>query len=63
MTQDDLRLDEQAIIKEAEVGLSRQLGEAEKIDVDVKTDLLKAVERQGDSVAIGGQGLFMQKDI
>jgi len=63
VTHDDLRLDEQAISKAAEIGLSSQLDEAEKIDVDVKTDLLKAVQGQVDSVAIAGQGLVMQKDI
>jgi len=63
MTHDDLRLDEQAISKAAEIGLSSQLDEAEKIDVDVRTDLVKAVQGQVDSVAIAGQGLVMQKDI
>jgi len=63
MTHDDLRLDEQAISKAAEIGLSSQLDEAEKIDVDVRTDLVKAVQGQADSVAIAGQGLVMQKDI
>lgn len=63
MTHDDLKLDEQAISKAAEIGLSSQLDEAEKIDVDVKTDFLKAVQGQVDSVAISGQGLVIQKDI
>ena len=63
MTHDDLKLDEQAISKAAEIGLSSQLDEAEKIDVDVKTDLVKAVQGQVDSVAIAGQGLVIQKDI
>jgi hypothetical protein len=63
MTHDDLRLDEQAISKAAEIGLSSQLDEAEKIDVDVRTDLVKAVQGQADSVAIAAEGLVMQKDI
>src|SRR4028118_367017 len=63
MTHDNLRLDEQAISKAAEIGLSSQLDEAEKIDIDIKTDLLKAVQGQVDSVAIAGQGLVIQKDI
>jgi hypothetical protein len=63
MTHDDLRLDEQAISKAAEIGLSTQLNEADKIDIDIKTDLFKAVQGQVDSVAIAGQGLVMQKDI
>lgn len=63
MTHDELRLDEQAISKAAEIGLSSQLDEAEKIDIDVKTDLLKVVQGQVDSVALSGQGVVMQKDI
>lgn len=63
MTHDNLRLDEQAISKTAEIGLSSQLDEADKIDIDVKTDLFKAVQGQVDSVAIAGQGLVIQKDI
>lgn len=57
------RLDEQAIAKAAEIGLSSQLDSAEKIDVDVKTDLFKVVQGQADAINISGQGLVMQKDI
>ncbi len=60
---DDLRLEEQALSKAAEIGLSSQLDEADKIDIDVKTDLFKVVQGQVDSVAIAGQGLVLQKDI
>lgn len=63
MTNDEHRLDEQAISKVAEIGLSSQLDEAEKIDVDVETDLLKAVQGQVDSVDLSGQGVVIQKDI
>jgi len=38
------------------------LDEAEKIDVDVRTDLLEIVQGE-DSVSVTGQGLVMQKDI
>lgn len=57
------RLDEQAIALAAEMGLSSKLDAAEKIDVDVKTDIFKAVQGQADTVKIFGQGLVMQKDI
>lgn len=60
---DEPRLDEQALSLAAEMTLSSQLDAAEKIDVDVRTDLLKAVQGHVDSVTIEGQGLVMQKDI
>lgn len=63
MTHDNLNLDEQAISKVAELGLSSQVDQAEKIDVGVKTDLLKAVQGQVDSVDLSGQGVVIQQDI
>lgn len=57
------RLDEQAIALAAEIGLSSQLDAAENIDINIKTDLLKAVQGQADALDISGQGLVMQKDI
>lgn len=63
MMQDEPRLEEQALSQAAELGLSSQLDAAEKIDVDVKTDLLKAIQGQVDSVSVTGQGLVMEKDI
>ena len=60
---DQSKLEEQALEKIAEMTLSNQLDAAEKIDVDVRTDVLKIVQGQADSVAIAGQGLVMQKDI
>ena len=60
---DELRLEEQALSRAAEMMLSSQLDEAEKIDVDVRTDLLEIVQGEADSVAVTGQGLVMQKDI
>ena len=60
---DSPRLDEQAIALAAQAGLFSQLGSAEKINVDVRTDLLKAVQGQADSIDISGQGLVLQEDI
>jgi hypothetical protein len=60
---DKLRLEEQALSEAAEMTISTQLDEVENIDVDVRTNLLKMVQGQADSVAIVGQGLVIQKDI
>lgn len=56
-------LGEQALNKATELGLSSQLDEAEKLDVNVKTDPLKMVQGQVDAVEISGEGLVMQKDL
>lgn len=60
---DEPRLEEQALSQLAEMTLSAQLDEAEKIDVDIETDLLEIVQGEADSVSIEGKGLVMQKDI
>ena len=60
---DSPRLDEQAIAQAAQLGLSSQLDSAEKLDVDVRTDLLKVIQGQADSINISGQGLVLQADI
>lgn len=54
-------LGEQALNKAAEIGLSSQLDEAENLDVNIKTDPLKLVQGQVDSVSVEGEGLVMQK--
>ncbi len=59
----DPRLDEQAIALAAQAGLSSQLDAAEKISVDVRTDILKVIQGQADSVEVSGQGLVLQEDI
>ncbi|MBD2339016.1 DUF2993 domain-containing protein [Calothrix sp. FACHB-156] len=56
-------LGEQALNKAAEVGLSSQLDEVENLEVDIKTDPLKLVQGQIDSVSIEGEGMVMQKDL
>ncbi|MES1024696.1 DUF2993 domain-containing protein [Gloeocapsa sp. BRSZ] len=60
---DDTRLEEQAISKAAEIGLSSQIEQAEAINVEVKTDLWKILQGQADAVAIAGEGVVLQKDI
>lgn len=63
MTQGDEDLGEQALNKVVEVGISSQLDEVEDVDVKIKTDPLKAVQGQVDSVSIEGHGMVMQKDL
>lgn len=60
---DEPKLEEQAISEAAAMGISTQLDEVENLDVDIKTNLLKIVQGQVDSVSLTGQGLVMQKDI
>ena len=57
------RLEEQAISKAVEIGMSSQLDAADKIDVDIHTDLLKMILGCADSVEIAGKGVVIQKDI
>ena len=63
MTQENQGLGEQALNKAAEIGLSSQLDEVENLDVDIKTDPLKLVQGQIDSVDIEGEGMVMQGDL
>ncbi|BAY43439.1 hypothetical protein SAMD00079811_10190 [Scytonema sp. HK-05] len=60
---DNQGLGEQALNKAAEIGISSQLDEVENLDVDVKTDPLKLLGGEVDSVKIEGEGLVMQKDL
>jgi hypothetical protein len=60
---DEPRLEEQALDNLAEIAVSSQLDAAEKIDVDIRSNLLDMVQGEADSVSIEGQGLMMQKDI
>ncbi|BAY77690.1 hypothetical protein NIES25_41580 [Nostoc linckia NIES-25] len=56
-------LGEEALNKAAKIGLSSQLDEVENLDVNIKTDPLKAVQGQVDEVKIEGEGLVIQKDL
>lgn len=60
---DEPQIGEQALSRAAEMMLSSQLDAAEKIDVDVRTNLLDIVQGEVDSVSVTGHGLVMQKDI
>ncbi|PPS39593.1 DUF2993 domain-containing protein [Chroococcidiopsis sp. TS-821] len=56
-------LGEEALNKVAEIGLASQLDEVENLDVDIKTDPLKLIQGEVDSVTIDGDGLVMQGDL
>ncbi|MBV9388992.1 MAG: DUF2993 domain-containing protein [Chroococcidiopsidaceae cyanobacterium CP_BM_ER_R8_30] len=56
-------LGEQALNKAAEIGMSSQLDEVVELDIDIKTDPLKFVQGEVDSVDVEGKGLVMQKDL
>ncbi|MGF1934661.1 MAG: DUF2993 domain-containing protein [Nostoc sp. ChiQUE02] len=60
---DEHRLEEKFLSQEAERRISEKLDEAEQIEIDVQTDLLKIVQGQADGVSVAGQGLVIQKDI
>ncbi|MEH2435101.1 MAG: DUF2993 domain-containing protein [Nostoc sp.] len=60
---DEHRLEEQFLSQEAERRISEKLDDAEKIEIDVQTDLLKIVQGQADGVSVTGQGLIIQEDI
>ncbi len=57
---EEQRLEEQMLSQEAERQISKQLDGAEKIDVDVQTDLLKMFQGQADGVSVAGRGLVMR---
>ncbi len=63
MTHEEHKLEEQLVSKAAEITLSSQLDAAEKIDVDVQTNLSEAIQGNAEEVVISGEGLVMQKDI
>lgn len=63
MTQEKAGLGEQALNKIAEVALSTQLDEAERLEVQVKTDPGKLAQGELESLTITGDGLVMQEDM
>ncbi|MEO8890998.1 MAG: DUF2993 domain-containing protein [Coleofasciculaceae cyanobacterium] len=63
MLEDKGDLGEQALSKAAEVAMTTQLDEAEKLEVTIRTDPVKLVQGQLDSVKIEGEGLVMKKDL
>ena len=56
-------LGEQALSKAAEIGLSSQLDQVEELNVDIRTNPIKLVQGELESVEIEGKGLVMQQDL
>jgi LmeA-like phospholipid-binding len=60
---DEHRLEEEFLSQEAERRISEKLDGAEKIEIDIQTDLLKIVQGQADGVSVAGLGLVIEKDV
>jgi hypothetical protein len=60
---DDRKLEEQALSQAVEMGISSQIESAESLNVQVRTDLLKAVQGTVDSVSVTGTGMVVQPDV
>jgi hypothetical protein len=56
-------LGEQALNKIAEIALSTQLEQAERLNVQVRTDPSKLAQGELESLTIDGEGLVMQKGL
>lgn len=63
MTHNEPDLGEKALSKAAEIGIVSQLDEVEDISVDIRTDPIKAVQGEVESVAIAGKGIVMKQDL
>ena len=63
MTQEKAGLGEQALNKIAEVALSTQLDEVERLEVQVKTDPSRLAQGELESLTIDGDGLVMQENL
>jgi hypothetical protein len=63
VTQGKPDLGEQALSKVAEVGITSQLDEVDEINVDIRTNPLKVIQGEVDSVAIQGKGMVMKQDL
>jgi hypothetical protein len=57
------RLEEQAVSQAVELGINSQIEGADRLDVEVHTDLLKVVQGKADSVAVAGQGVTVQPGV
>jgi len=60
---DEPRLEEKALSQAAEMQLSNQLNTAKEIDVDIRTDLIKMVQGQVDSVSVAAKEMVTQQDL
>jgi hypothetical protein len=60
---DEQSLEGKLLSQEAERKILHELNEAEKIDIDVQTDVLKIVQGQANAVSFTGQGIVTKEDI
>jgi len=63
VTQEKAGLGEQALNKIAEMALSNQMEEVERLEVHVKTNPSQLAHGEVESIAIKGEGLMMQPDL
>jgi hypothetical protein len=63
VTQEKAGLGEQALNKMAEMALSSQLDDAEKLQVKIKTDPSHLAKGEVDSLAVKGEGLITPQDL
>ena len=63
MANDAPGLGEQALSKVAELGITSQLDEVEELTVDIRTDPIKVIQGEVDSVTIEGKGMVIQQDL
>jgi hypothetical protein len=63
MTDSEQGLGEKALSKVAEMGISSQLDEVEELNIDIRTNPLKVVQGEVDSVAIEGTGMVIKQDL
>jgi hypothetical protein len=63
MSAGDASLGDQAISKAVEMGLSSQLDEVEKLEVDVRTNPGSLMQGEVDSVQIEGKGMVMKQEL
>jgi hypothetical protein len=63
MTDSEQGLGEKALSKVAEMGISSQLDEVEELNIDIRTNPLKVMQGEVDSVAIEGTGMVIKEDL
>ncbi|MDY7012676.1 MAG: DUF2993 domain-containing protein [Cyanobacteriota bacterium] len=63
MSDEEPRLDEQALAQIAEVGIASQLDSTEKLEVNIQSDLSQISQGKVDFVSVIGEGLVVKQDI
>lgn len=63
MSSDSPDIGEQALSKVAEIGISNQLDTVEDLNVNIRTNPVKLLRGEVDSVEISGKGMVMKQDL